>query len=161
LKGDAQPADTNERILLADLCARHKKRYAAAARLYGEALDGNPDLARNPLNGLRYDATCAAALAGSGHGADATELKEKERTRLRQQALDWLKADLALWNKAADNTDPKVREAVQKTLKYWQDDADLAGVRDKESLAKLPESERDAWTKLWTDVATVLKKVSE
>jgi hypothetical protein len=40
----------------------------------------------------------------------------------------------------------------------WQEKRDLAGVRDKDALAKLPAEERAAWEKLWADVAAVLKK---
>jgi tetratricopeptide (TPR) repeat protein len=161
LKGDAQPATVNERLLLADLCARHKKLYVAAARFLAEALDADAALARDPDKGHRYAAACCAAMAGCGKGEDAGKLDDKERARLRQQSLDWLKADLALWDKVAANPDPKAREAARQQLEDWQQDADLAGVRDQESLAKLPDAERDAWTKLWDDVAAVLKKASE
>ena len=41
---------------------------------------------------------------------------------------------------------------------HWQEDRDLAGVRDKDALAKLPAEERAAWEKLWADVAALLKK---
>ena len=45
---------------------------------------------------------------------------------------------------------------VAATLKHWQADPDLAGVRGPEALAKLPETERQAWKKLWDDAADVL-----
>jgi hypothetical protein len=38
---------------------------------------------------------------------------------------------------------------VQKTLHHWQQDSDLAGVRDPAALAKMPEAERAEWQKLW------------
>jgi hypothetical protein len=66
LKGDAQPADNGERVQLANMAAGPKKLYAAAARLYAEALAEQPELGRDPRNGVRYDAACAAALAGCG-----------------------------------------------------------------------------------------------
>ena len=43
-------------------------------------------------------------------------------------------------------------------MSHWQEDADLAGVRDADALAKLPPDEQDAWRKLWADVDAVLKK---
>jgi hypothetical protein len=46
-------------------------------------------------------------------------------------------------------------------MKHWQADADLAGVRDKDALAKLPEAERDGWKQLWDDVAMLLKTAGE
>jgi hypothetical protein len=45
-------------------------------------------------------------------------------------------------------------------LQHWQKDADLAGLRGKEALAKLPEAERAAWEQFWTDVEKLLKKAA-
>jgi hypothetical protein len=42
-----------------------------------------------------------------------------------------------------------------------QQDADFAGVRGTEALAKLPEAERAEWTKLWQDVAALGKQAAE
>ena len=44
-------------------------------------------------------------------------------------------------------------------MKHWQQDSDLAGVRDAAALEKLPAEERAACEKLWADVAALLKKV--
>jgi hypothetical protein len=41
---------------------------------------------------------------------------------------------------------------------HWQQDADFAGVRGPEALARLPEAERPGWRKLWTDVADTLAR---
>jgi hypothetical protein len=143
------------------MCVEHKKLYAASVRFYEDAFAADAKLADNPGNGHRYNAACAASLAGCGQGQDADKLDEKERARLRQRALEWLRADLALWTKLAENDNPKARDAVQQTLKHWQTDADLACLRDKDALEKLPEAERDEWRKLWDDVAAVLKRASE
>ena len=40
-------------------------------------------------------------------------------------------------------------------------DSDLAGVRDRDALAKLPSDEQDAWRKLWDEVDALLKKAQE
>ena len=50
---------------------------------------------------------------------------------------------------------------VVQFLKHWQKDPDLAGVRDRSALEKLPDAERAEWEKLWADVAELLKKVQE
>jgi hypothetical protein len=44
-------------------------------------------------------------------------------------------------------------------MQHWQSDADLASVRDREALGKLSEGERDAWQKLWADVAALQRRV--
>jgi hypothetical protein len=43
-------------------------------------------------------------------------------------------------------------------LKPWQDDPDLAGVREAPALEALPEAERDGWRALWNDVASLLSQ---
>jgi len=47
----------------------------------------------------RYRAAGCAALAGCGRGADGANLDAAERTRWREQARAWLKADLVVWAK--------------------------------------------------------------
>ena len=47
---------------------------------------------------------------------------------------------------------------VQKTLQHWQQDTDLAGIRDAAALVNLPADEQQACTRLWADVAALQKK---
>jgi serine/threonine protein kinase/Flp pilus assembly protein TadD len=148
LRGDEKP-DPPQGLLFADLCGR-TKRYAAAARLFADAFASQPRLADDLQAQPRYNAACAAALAAAGQGSEAAQLDAKERARLRQRALDWLRADLTAWAKTTD------RAVLQRTLAHWQRDSDLASLRDKDALAKLPEAEREAWRKLWADVADLL-----
>jgi hypothetical protein len=156
-EGKDRPAGAVERLEFAGLC-QATKRYAAAARLYADAFAADPKLVEEMRAGRRYNAACAAALAAAGLGTDAAKLDDKDRARLREQALGWLRADLARWEKQAVSGTPQARVAVQKTLHRWQQDADLAGVRDAAALAKLPEAERAEWQKLWAEVAALLKK---
>jgi tetratricopeptide (TPR) repeat protein/tRNA A-37 threonylcarbamoyl transferase component Bud32 len=158
LKGDAQPADAGEQIALAELCQRIKKRYAAAARLYTGAFAADTKLAGDLQRQHRYNAACVAALAAAGKGEDAAKLEAKERARLRRQALAWLQADLAAWAQVAAKTSAQDKPQVRRTLEHWQRDSDLAGVRDKAALAKLPKEEQQAWHKLWADVEAVRKR---
>ena len=105
-----------------------------------------------------YNAGCAAALAGCGQGEDGGKTDAMERSRWRKQALDWLRVALNMWTKQIDDGKPEIRAAAAKNLQHWQEDSDLAGVRDKDALAKLPADEQGAWGKLWADVDAVLKK---
>jgi hypothetical protein len=109
----------------------------------------------------RYAAACAAALAGAGQGDDKPPLDEKEKTRWRRQALDGLKIDLAFWTRQAETGKPEAKALVSQKLQHWKADADLAGIRDDAELAKLPESERAAFRKLWADVDALLKKAAQ
>src|SRR5204863_11568 len=81
LKGMAQPADTIERLALAQLCRGQEQLYAAAARFYAEAFTADPKLAADLKAAHRYAAARAAALASVGQGKDADGLDEAARAR--------------------------------------------------------------------------------
>jgi tetratricopeptide (TPR) repeat protein len=154
LQDQDKPAEAADYVAFAELCSI-KKQYAAAVRLYAEAFAAKPQLADDVKAGHRYNAACAAVLAAGGQGTDTVAQDGKERARWRHQGLDWLRADLAAWAKAAD------RDLVQRTLQHWHQDSNLAGARDREALAKLPATERQAWTEFWFDVVNLLKKARD
>jgi serine/threonine-protein kinase len=157
LSGKEQPADAAERIELAELCQLPcKKRYADAARFYGEAFAAEPQRAGDRPSAARYNAACAAALAGCGQGQDADTLDSTARARLRQQALDWLRADLAAWHKVLEGNRSKATPVVRQQMQHWLQDPDFVGVRRPQALDQLPEAERSAWRKLWTEVEELL-----
>jgi hypothetical protein len=158
LKGEAKPANAKEQLALAFLCQNYKRRYVDAARFFTDAFDAQPKLADDLRMGHRYNAARSAALAAAGKGEDAGKLDDKERARLRKQALDWLHADLELWTKQVENGKPPTRAAIRQTLQHWQKDTDLAGLRDAAALTKLPAKEREACQKLWAEVAALLHK---
>ena len=159
LSGKEQ-ADTKERLTLASMCQQHKKRYAAAARFYSEAFANEPKLTEEPSTSLRYNAACAAALAGCGQGIDADKLDSKERTRLRRQALDWLRADLAIWGQLLEKGPAKARPVVAQKMQHWLKDSDFAGVRNADELNRLSESERRDWLQLWRDVEALRQRAA-
>ena len=61
----------------------------------------------------------------------------------------------------AMTAEPGNKPLVAQTLQHWKADADLAGVRDADGLAKLPEPERAEWIKLWDEVDALLAKVAK
>jgi serine/threonine-protein kinase len=155
LQGKRQPGTTDDCLALAELCG-FKQQYATATRFYADALAGQPERAAALAARHRYNAACFAALAGCGRGEDASQLDDKEKARLRTQALGWLRANLAAWQKLLQKAPDQARSAVRRTMEHWQKDPDLAGVRDKAALAKLPEAERNEWAKFWDGVAALL-----
>jgi hypothetical protein len=160
LRGEDRASSTPEGLDLAQMC-HHKRLYAAAARLYAEAFTADPKQADDMKAQHRYSAFCDAALAAAGQGEDAARLDDKERARLRKQALGWLHADLASYTNLSASGAPDARALVRQRMQHWQQDSDLAGVRDKAALAKLPAEEQKAFTQLWADVAALLKKAEE
>jgi tetratricopeptide (TPR) repeat protein len=157
LKRKAQPADARERSALAQLCY-YKRLYAASARFYADAFAAEPRLADDSRDPHRYDAACSAALAAAGKGADAAQLDDGSRARLRGQALAWLRADLRTWAARVEKGTPQEQAEAAKSLRHWQTDPDLAGVRDAAALAGLPQTERADWQRLWADVQALLEK---
>jgi serine/threonine-protein kinase len=157
LKGQFEPKDTAERLGLAVVC-QAKKRHHAATRVYADAFAADPRLADDSRSLHRYNAACQAALAAAGQGEDAAGLDEKERARLRNQALDWLRADLAGYVKLTESGRPAARAFVRQQLKHWQQNGDLGALRDPAALAKLPDEEAAACERLWSDVAALLQK---
>ncbi len=157
-KGEVKPRGAAECLELAQL-ATSRKHWRLATRLYDNAFTDKPDLSGDLKSWNRYNAACAAALAAAGHGIDADKLDDKERGRLRQQALTWLRADLALWGKRLASGAGRDRQELSRVLQHWQRDSDFASVRGTAAIAKLPTAQQEPWRTLWADVALVLKKV--
>jgi eukaryotic-like serine/threonine-protein kinase len=158
LDGTHQPQDHDERLALLGVC-QFTNRSAALARLYADAFDANVKLAEDFRFGHRFNAACAAAQAGCGHGRDAVKLDAPERAKWRTQARQWLRADLAGWKKLLDDNTAKapVRDFVRHRLTQWKVDPDLASLREPTQLLKLSEEERTDCVALWDEVSRVVK----
>jgi tetratricopeptide (TPR) repeat protein len=159
LRGSDRPTDANDYLALAWwLSHRPERWYAAAARLAAEGFTARPALADDLDAQHRYEAACTAALAGCGRGNDQPPPDGSRRRALRQQALDWLRADLAAYAGVVDAGPPQARAAVAQRLQHWQLDTDFAGVRGEAALAKFPTTEGDGWRKLWAAVHQLLAR---
>jgi serine/threonine protein kinase/Flp pilus assembly protein TadD len=160
LNRQEQPKDTGERLALAQVY-RLRKQVVAAARTYGDAFAAERALADDLSSGIRYNAACAAALAGCGNGVDAGGLGAPQRTRLRDQAREWLRADLDARRRLLENGPEKNRSAFAQQLANWlADEPDFAGVRGDEALARLPLAERGYWQQLWQDVEALRQRAA-
>jgi tetratricopeptide (TPR) repeat protein len=144
--GSARPANAAERVALAEFFYSYRWQFADAVRLYAEAFAERPALAGDLKHGHRYHAAAAAALGGV-HAPD-----EATRARLRRQALDWLRDDLAAYRAVPAAARPAVARRLRQILTH----GDYAGVREPAALARLPEAERPRWQALWADAAAVL-----
>jgi serine/threonine-protein kinase len=161
LDGEAKPADAAENLALAGLCREYKGLFAASADFYTAAFASRPELATDLGTGHRASAARAAALAGSGQGKDGARLDNPDRARMRQKALDWLRADLEAWIKRVRLAPPDERALATNVLKQWRSAAEFEGVRGVDSLAKLSEAEGDAWRKFWYDVEALLGELED
>jgi hypothetical protein len=141
------------------VCQATDRTYALA-RLYADIFADAPPLADELRSGRRYNAACWTARAGCGSGADAARLGDEQRARWRKQARDWLTADLTAWSAALAGDSHEYRELAKKRLASWQNDPDLAGLRDAKRLADLPEPEWAECLTLWDRVANSLKRAA-
>ncbi len=115
LNGDDRPRDAAERLALAQVC-NGTKRYVAAVRFWGEALEADPKLGEDRQPEHRYNAARAAALAGAGMGQDAPPPDGYGRAKLRARALAWLAGERDAWAKLIETGDRKARLEVVATL---------------------------------------------
>jgi hypothetical protein len=102
-------------------------------------------------NHIFVRAASAAALAACGLDELTPPLNATERAQLRQQALAWLCADVAGLRDWLESAPNKAWNDVRDITQYRLQDADYAGVREAEALAKLPEGERQEWQRLWDE----------
>jgi eukaryotic-like serine/threonine-protein kinase len=181
LRGDYQPRDNDERLALVGIC-QFQRRGATAARLFADAFAADPALAqqlnsacraratlgdKQPVSRMeelytecRYPAARCAILAECGLGADAAKLTTAEQARWRKQAIEWLRADLAMWAQIRDSGSRAACALVGKVLARWESDPDLTGLRDPGALEKLPPDERQEWLALWREIASLVNRGS-
>jgi serine/threonine protein kinase/Flp pilus assembly protein TadD len=153
--GEPPPDDPTDTLLLAKL-AMQRKWYATTSRIY-EHLFRIDKPHSNAVNGERYNAACAAVLAGCGSGEDPHSLSDADRLRLRRTGLKWLTDELAGLNAVAGQS--RGPAAALGLIQHWRADGDLAGIRDEGEFKKLPATEQADWRKLWADVAALQAKL--
>ena len=119
----------------------------------------SPHRGQRPQSRVPHLAARAAALAGAGK-AEGEPLDEEAKARWRKQALDWLKADLARRVAQVRAESPDGTRVGQR-LQHWKAEPDLAGVRDPDALATLPEPEREGWRALWDEVDRLLEEAGK
>jgi tetratricopeptide (TPR) repeat protein len=181
LRGDYQPQNNDERLALLGTC-EFQGLYAAAARLYVDAFEADPELAgrlttecryrtlreelpeddrMDPLETEgRYLAARCAALAGCGLAKDGGRLSAAEREGWRRLARRWLRDDLAQWDGTLESGFEQDRNLAKKMLTRWRVEPDLAGLRESNALDDSSLDERKENLELWRDVNVVLDRIS-
>jgi tetratricopeptide (TPR) repeat protein len=159
LDGGDPPAGVENRLALADLCRRYKHYHATAVRLYDKLFAVRPTLADDLAKGLRYQAACSALLAAAGKGLDAKPSDGAEKTKLRIQALEWLRGDLDSFAKQFRAGKAADIALLLERLPVWEKDDALVPVRNPQALNALPSAEQEAWSKLWSDRDQLLQQV--
>ena len=124
----------------------------------GRGPGGRPQARRRPPGPAPLQRRLRRGTGRRRAGKDDPSPDEAARAKLREQAIDWLKAELAAWTKLLESGPPQARPFIAQILYHWKADTDLAGIREADALAKLPEAERKEWQTLWADVDAMLAK---
>jgi serine/threonine-protein kinase len=151
IAGRAEAEDGEQWVLLAEACTA-SQRPATAADMYRHAFAADNTLAGDVERAVRYTAATCAAQAFAGEGSE--QLDESQRAELHQQAIEWLRADLAARQQQLQSGDPQDRDEVRRKLEYWKQDTQLDGIRGSE----LTPDQRERQKAFWSDVDGVLQR---
>lgn len=140
------------------------KRAALLSQLVDLCADGfaqHPKLSESPRNSLHYTAARAAACAAAGRIEENNPTAAATRVQRRQQALAWLRADLARWTRQWETNEPVTSLRIEDALGRWQRSPALASIRDVEALNEFSEGEQEHFASLWDDVASLRHRASQ
>jgi serine/threonine-protein kinase len=160
VSGSEKAANRVECLNFAELC-RATKNYAAAVRWYTDAFAVEPN--RPVQNSFRYrdEAACCASQAAAGLGKDLKNPDDSAQSQLRRQALAWLRVNLDSIAQGEPTLTTIDRRDAIRSIWGMQAHVALSGVRDKEELEKLNDTERQDWMKFWADAAALRKHLIE
>jgi serine/threonine-protein kinase len=152
--GKTTPRDGMEALRFGKL-ARLRGQYAAATRLYEQALAQNSKMAAKLGHNdwLAFARTAARAGAGKGHEPPP----ESERAKYRVKTLTWLRRYLELHERDLDTDSPRSRYGVQQGVRLLLQHNDLALVRPG-AVEQLPAAERSEWQSFWDDVTRLVQR---
>jgi Protein kinase domain len=124
--------------------------YAPPEQVAGEV--GKVD-ARADVFGLgALLAVMAAARAGCGQSQGPGPRTPDQRAGLRSQALEWLRAELAVLHKQAAAPVWREKQTAVMHLTCWLVEPAFAGLRPGSARVDQPTTERAAWDEFWDDV---------
>ena len=90
-------------------------------------------------------------------GAAFPPVVDAARARLRQQARELLRAEVAAQAQRLSGASPAEVAAARQVLEAFLGLPVLAGVRDPAALSDLPEPERQEWQAFWQEVEGLLR----
>ena len=157
LEGSYRPRSNDEKLCLLGVC-QFEGRYEKAAEIFAEVLATDAHLADDLNSKARFRAACIAAALGAGRGHDAAGLDEAGRLRWRNQARDWLRADLALVTKLSISDPVMWRGYLKTVLKNWSSDPDLRGLQDPDACKGLLASEQKDFRTLCEELEILINR---
>jgi hypothetical protein len=160
----AQPraGDVTEAFARLDGCGADAELIGLAKACLAPEPEARPaDAAEVAGRVRRYREAVAARQAEAERAASAVgealpPAAEAARARLRQQAWELMRAEVAAQAQRLASASPAEAAAARQVLESLRGLPGLVGVRDP-ALANLPEPERQAWQAFWEEVERLLR----
>ena len=164
--GQAAAGDLEEAFARLDGCGADAELIALAKACLAPAQEARPaDAAEVAGRVKRYRDEVAARQAEAGRlswiraaGEAVPPVVDAARARLRQQARELLRAEVAAQAQRLSSASPAEAAAARQVLEGLRGLPVLAGVHDPAALADLPEPERQAWQAFWQEVEGLLRE---
>jgi serine/threonine protein kinase len=146
-----------ELIGLAQAClaSAPELRPADAAEVARRVKRYRDEVAARQAQAERMLWLCQTTLEG---GEAVPPAAEAARARLRQQALELLRAEVAMQAQQLSSPSPAEARAARQVLEVLRGLPVLARVHNPETLANLPEPERQMWQAFWQEVDGLLRE---
>jgi hypothetical protein len=141
-------------LATACLAPAPEARPADAAEVAGRVKRYRDEVAARQAEAERVLWLCHATSEG---GEAVPPAGEDARARLRQQALELLRAEVATQARRLSSAGPAEATAARQVLEVLRGLPVLAGVHNPAGLANLPEAERQVWQAFWQEVEELLR----
>jgi hypothetical protein len=163
--GQVAAGDLQEAFARLDGCGADAQLIALAKACLAPAQEARPaDAAEVAGRVKRYRDEGAARQAQAERvlwlravGEAFPPAAEAARARLRQQAWELLRAEVAAQAQRLSSGSPAEADAARQVLEALRGLPILASVRDPAALATLPEPERQTWQAFWQEVEGLLR----
>ncbi|HZZ79052.1 MAG TPA: tetratricopeptide repeat protein, partial [Gemmataceae bacterium] len=153
MDGKIKAANFEEEIQFASLC-RGRGHYSVAVRFFDQASEDAKRIHSSEWTNFAQ----VYLLAANGTGFDPVPRADgKERSRLRKEALRWLRFYLRLQEQELRKNHTSYRIAFQYNVRGLLHHQDYSSVRYP-LLYELPENERVEWHAFWSDVQRLLNR---
>jgi tRNA A-37 threonylcarbamoyl transferase component Bud32 len=161
----AAAGDLDEAFARLDGCGADVELIALAKACLAPAQEARPaDAAEVAVRVRRYRGEVAAREAEAERllwiraaGDPIPPVVDAARARLRQQARELLRAEVAAQAQRLSSASPAEAAAARQVIEGLRGLPVLAGVRDPAALADLPEPERREWQALWRGIEGLLR----
>jgi serine/threonine-protein kinase len=148
---EEMPSKEGDYAILSQLCiikGYHCSRYILMKQFL--------ELSRgrfHPNEELLISLTESALQAGLAQSKDSVLLDERQRGEALGQGLRWMTEVADRIEAGQKHADPKRRAHAQSVLQQIHQSKTLAQTRSSAGLARFPQSEQHAWSRLWDQLA--------